>query len=110
AGSLRHVRWQEYAPSIRSTALSSAPSPTPEITQAACSRARCVDGRPSDREQQQQRDQEREDAKRLGHREAEDQVAKLALRRRWIAQRSREILTEDDADADASAAHANAGD
>src|ERR1700681_1960189 len=42
---------------------------------------------PSDREQQQQCDQQREDAERLGHREAEDEVAELALRGRRIAQR-----------------------
>src|SRR5947209_450241 len=62
-----------------------------------------------EREQKQQRDQEREDAHRLGHREPEDQVAELALRGRRIAQRSGEIMAEDRADAYASAAHADAG-
>jgi hypothetical protein len=33
----------------------------------------------SEREQEQQRDQQREDAERFGHREAENQVAELAL-------------------------------
>src|ERR1700736_875531 len=62
---------------------------------------------PSEGEQQQQCDQQRKDAERLGHREAEDEVAELALRRRRIAQRGREVMTEDGADADAGAAHAD---
>src|SRR5436853_47551 len=61
------------------------------------------------REQQQQRDQQREDAHRFGHREAEDQVAELALRGRRVAQRGRQIVAEDRAHADAGAAHADAG-
>src|SRR6266852_5421196 len=64
----------------------------------------------SEGEQEEQRDQEREDAERLGHREAEDQVAELALRGRRSAQRRGEILAEDDADADAGATHADTGD
>src|SRR5262245_8547582 len=60
-------------------------------------------------EQQQQRDQQREDAERLGHREAENEVAELALRRGRIAQRGSEIVAEDGADAHAGTAHADAG-
>src|SRR5664279_4499852 len=62
-----------------------------------------------EREQQQQRDQQREDAERFGHGEAEDQVAELALGGRRIAQRGSQIVAENDADADAGAAHADAG-
>src|SRR6516164_4403111 len=65
--------------------------------------------RRSEPEQQEQRDQEREDAQRLGDGEAENQVGELALRRRRIAQRGRQIVTENDADARAGAAHADAG-
>ena len=39
----------------------------------------------------------------------EDQVAELALRRGRIAQRRCQIIPEDDADADAGAAHPDAG-
>ena len=39
----------------------------------------------SEREQQQQRDQQREDAERLGDGETEDQVGKLALGGGWMA-------------------------
>ena len=39
----------------------------------------------------------------------EDQVAELALRGRRVAKRGGQIVTEDDAHADASAAHADAG-
>src|SRR5262252_6385709 len=63
----------------------------------------------SESEQQEQRDQQREDAERLGHREAENQVAKLALRGRRVAQRGGEIMTENGTDADAGATHADAG-
>src|SRR6185503_11789107 len=63
-----------------------------------------------DSEQQQERDQQREDAERLGDGEPEDQVAELALRGRRIAQRRGKVIAEDDADADAGAAHADAGD
>src|ERR1044072_4741974 len=63
-----------------------------------------------EREQQQQRDQQREDAERFGHGEPEDQVAELALRGRGVAQRGGEIMAEDRAEADACAAHADAGD
>src|SRR5215470_3634226 len=58
--------------------------------------------------QQQKCDQQREDAHRLGNGEAEDQVAELALRGGWIAQRGSKIMAEDGADADAGAAHADA--
>src|ERR1700756_48023 len=60
-------------------------------------------------EQQQERDQQREDAERLGDGDPEDQVAELALRGRRIAQRGGQIIAEDDAHADAGAAHADAG-
>src|SRR3954452_14963194 len=62
-----------------------------------------------DCEQQQQCDKQREDAECFRHREAEDQVAELALGSRGIAQCSRKIVAENRADADAGAAHANAG-
>src|SRR6266852_3788774 len=58
-------------------------------------------------EQQQERDQQREDAKRLGDGEAEDQVAELALSGGRIAQRGGEVVAEDGADADAGATHAD---
>src|SRR6516164_11741398 len=61
-------------------------------------------------EQEEERDQEREDAQRLGDGEAENQVAELALRRRRIAQRSGQIVAENSAHADAGAAHSDAGD
>ena len=48
-------------------------------------------------EQQQQGDQQRKDAERLGHREAENEVAELALRGGRIAQRGGEIMAEDGA-------------
>src|SRR5665213_2262262 len=51
------------------------------------------------REQQQQRDQQREDAERFGDGEPEDQVAELALRGRRIADGGGQIVAEDDADA-----------
>src|SRR6266568_8801587 len=60
-------------------------------------------------EQEQQRDQQREDAERFGHGEPEDQVAELALGGRRVTQRGGEIVAEDHADADAGAAHADAG-
>src|ERR1019366_1438927 len=63
-----------------------------------------------EREQQQQRDQQREDAERLGDGEAEDQVAELSLRRGRIAQSGGQVVAENDADADAGAPHADAGD
>src|ERR1044072_9634452 len=62
-----------------------------------------------EREQQQERDQQREDAERFGHGEPEDQVAELALGCRRIAQRRGKVVAEDDADAGAGAAHADAG-
>src|SRR5687767_215929 len=61
----------------------------------------------SECEQQQQRDQQREDAERFGHGEAEDQVAELGLRGRRIADRGGEVVAEDGADADACATHAD---
>src|ERR1700751_231258 len=66
--------------------------------------------RRSEPEQEEERDQEREDAQRLGDGEAENQVAELALRGRRIADRSRQIVAENGADADAGAAHSDAGD
>src|SRR5215472_6386973 len=59
-------------------------------------------------EQQQQRDQQREDAERLGEREAEKERVALAARRRWIAQRACQKLTEHVGDADRGGAHADA--
>ena len=70
---------------------------------------RGTDGYFLEREEQQQRDQQREDAERFGHGEPEDQVAELALRGRRIAQGGGQIVAEDRADADAGAAHADAG-
>src|SRR5579883_2392703 len=61
------------------------------------------------REKQQQRDQQRENAERFGHSEAENQVAELALRGRRVAHRGGEIVAEDDAHAGAGAAQAHAG-
>ena len=65
---------------------------------------------PLEREQQQERNQQREDAERLGDGEAEDQVAKLALRGRRVAHRGGKVVAEDDAHADTGAAHADTGD
>src|SRR5215207_6795579 len=62
-----------------------------------------------DDEEQEQRDEQREDAERLGHREAEDQPRELAVGGRRVAQRAREVVREDEADADAGAAHSEAG-
>src|SRR3978361_991553 len=62
-----------------------------------------------EREQEEERDQQREDAERFGHGEAENQVAELALGRGGIAHSSGEIVAEDDAHARARATHANAG-
>src|SRR4051794_6050736 len=64
----------------------------------------------SEREQQEQRDQQREDAERFGHGEAEDQVAELALGCRRIAHRRGKVVAEDDAHADARTAHADCRD
>src|SRR3984893_5911055 len=60
-------------------------------------------------EQQQERNQQREDAERLGNGETEDEVGELALSGGWIAQRGGEIVAKDGADADAGASHADAG-
>src|SRR3984885_15923349 len=65
--------------------------------------------RRSEPEQEEERDQEREDAQRLGDGEAENQVAELALRRRRIANGGRQIVAENGAHADAGAAHSDAG-
>src|SRR5690606_2762945 len=62
------------------------------------------------REQQQKRDEEREDAQGFGHGEAEDQAAELAVGSRRIAQRARQVVAEDRAEANARATHAEAGD
>jgi hypothetical protein len=61
----------------------------------------------SDREQQQERDQKRENAERFGHREAEDQTSELALDRRGIAQRAVQELAEQRADANAGRARSD---
>ena len=58
----------------------------------------------SDHEQQQQRDQQREDAEGFCQREAEQQRAALAVSSRRVAQRTREELAEQVAEADAGAA------
>jgi len=63
----------------------------------------------SEPEQKQESDQQRENAERLGDGEAENQIAELALRGGRIAQSSRQVIAEDDADADAGAAHADTG-
>src|ERR1700761_5416503 len=63
----------------------------------------------SEGKQKQQSDQQREDAERFGHREAENQVAELALSGRRVTHRSGEIVAEDDAHASAGATHADAG-
>src|SRR6202040_3877795 len=63
----------------------------------------------SEREKQEQRDQQREDAERFGHREAENQVAELALGGRRVTHRSGKVVAEDDAHAGACATHADAG-
>src|SRR5258708_32267375 len=52
-------------------------------------------------EQQQQRDQQRENAERFGHGEAEDQVAELALSGRRVTNGRGEVVAEDHAHADA---------
>src|SRR5918994_1895430 len=65
--------------------------------------------RASDREQEQQRDEQGEDAERFRHREAEDQAGELPVGRGRGAQRAGEGVGEDQADADARAAHAEAG-
>src|SRR5437016_6608564 len=62
-----------------------------------------------ERKQQQQRDQQRENAERLGDGEAEDQVAELALGCRGVTHRGGKIIAEDDAHAGAGTTHANAG-
>src|SRR5438105_11899056 len=51
----------------------------------------------SENEQEQQRDQQREDAKCFRHREAENEIAELALGGGRIAQRGCEIVAEDGA-------------
>src|SRR5437762_12705992 len=63
-----------------------------------------------ERKQQQQRDQQRENAERLGDGEAENQVTELALSSGRVAQRRRQIIAENDAHADAGAAHADTRD
>jgi hypothetical protein len=60
-------------------------------------------------EQQQESDQQREDAERFRHREAEDQAAELAVSSRRIAQGASEVVAEDVAETNARAAHAKAG-
>jgi hypothetical protein len=62
-----------------------------------------------DREQQQERDQKRENAERLGHRKAENQAAELAFNRRRVAQRAIQELAEQRTDADAGRPRSNRG-
>jgi len=56
-------------------------------------------------EEQQQRNEQRKDAKCFGHSEAEDQSAELAISSGRIAQRASEIAAEDVAKADTGTAH-----
>src|SRR5579872_39552 len=63
----------------------------------------------SDRKQQQERDQKRENAERLGHRETEDETAELAFDRRGVAQRAVQELAEQRADADAGGPRSDGG-
>src|SRR5207248_11277666 len=65
--------------------------------------------RSTEGKQQKQRNQQREDAERLGDGEAKNQVGKLSGRRRGIPNRRGQVVAEDDADADASTPHADAG-
>src|SRR5215211_3821067 len=92
---MRLVRSSRMAP-IRSSRGWAGPRPRPP-------------SRALDDEEQKQRDEQREDAERLGHREAEDQPRELAVGGRRVAQRAREVVREDEADADAGAAHSEAG-
>src|SRR2546429_9250315 len=59
--------------------------------------------------QQKQRNQQREDAERLGDGEAKNQVGKLSGRRRGIPNRRGQVVAEDDADANAGTSHAEPG-
>src|ERR1051325_7194730 len=61
-----------------------------------------------DSEDQEQRDQQREDAERLGHGEAEDQAAELPVGGGRSADRAGKVIAEERAEADARAAHAEA--
>jgi hypothetical protein len=63
----------------------------------------------SDREEQQECDQKRENAQSLGHCEAEDQAAELAFDRRRIAQRAVQELAEERADANAGGPRSDGG-
>src|SRR5215831_14945944 len=71
--------------------------------------AHAFDAWSTEGKQQKQRNQQREDAKRLGDGEAENQVGELSGRGRRVPDRRGQIVAEDDADADAGAAHADAG-
>ena len=68
-----------------------------------------VKRRISDGEQEQQRDQQREDAERFGHGEAENQAAELAFDVRRVAQRAIQELAEQGADADAGGSGSDRG-
>src|SRR5258708_30174474 len=59
--------------------------------------------------QQKQRNQQREDAERLGDGKTENQVGELSGRGRRVPDRRGQIVAEDDADADPGTAHADAG-
>ena len=59
--------------------------------------------------EQQECDEQREDAESFRHGEAEDQPAELAVGSRRIAQRARQIVAENGAEADTGAAHAETG-
>src|SRR4051794_27606463 len=60
-------------------------------------------------EEEEERDQQREDAERLGHREAEDQAGELAVGGGRITDRAGKIMAENQAEADTGSAHADAG-
>src|SRR5690606_34975035 len=59
-----------------------------------------------DGEQKQKREQQREDAERFRDRETEDQTAELAIGRRRIAQRARQIAAENVAQTESGTGHA----
>src|SRR5690349_16466144 len=64
---------------------------------------------PRSGEEQQERDQQREDAKRFRHGEAEDQASELAVGGGGVAQRTLQELAEQVADADGGSSRADSG-
>src|SRR5690606_15369455 len=81
-----------------------------EAAEARSGRRHIRRSRQSDREQEQEGNQEREDAQSFGHGEAEDQIAGLAGGSGGIAQRTREKAPEDVGHADSGACHAETSD